>query len=118
MPNILEYPKQISLSHGLIVICVLYFSNTFSYLYSIFRKALCNLCIFFKSCLIQAKYTLQKSTYSKKHSIYTLEALKSSLIIQKSTQKQSKALVKHSPSSLFTIYSVLFQAVSHLIPML
>ncbi len=56
------------------------------------------------------KHTLQNQQYSKKHLKYTLKAFKSSLIIQKSTQKRSKAFKKYSTSPLFSIIPMLFTA--------
>ena len=118
MPTILEYPLQISLNHGLIVICVPHFYNTYSYLYSIFRKALRNISVVFQSCPIRAKYTLQIFTYSQKHFACSREFLKSNSNIKKSYQKEDKALLKYSTSLLFSMNLGLIHAVSRLNPVL
>ena len=113
MPKILKYSLQISLYNGLIAYCTLLFLKTYSNLLSIIGKALKNIVFFSRSTQKQSKYTLQNWAYSKKHSTYTPEVLKSSLNIQKSSQKQSKALIKYSPNLLFPINSVLFIVVSN-----
>jgi hypothetical protein len=113
MPKICEYSLQISLYHRFILISTHHYNKTSSYLYSIFGNVLRNISIFFQSSKIQAKYTLQNRHYSKKHSTYTLEALKSTLYIQKSTQKHSEALKKYYLHLLFSKFSRLFNAVLH-----
>ena len=58
--------------------------------------------------LKQLKYHLQNQAYSQIHSTYTSKILKSTLYIQKSTQKQSKILYKYSSHLLFSMYIKLF----------
>jgi hypothetical protein len=117
MPNILEYPLQISLSYGLIPVCTHLCNRTPSVFSAISGKVIQSIYIFLKSPIIQANYTLQKSQYPQKHFAYSCEVLKSKSNINKSHQKEEKALAKHYASSLLTIYSGLFQAVSRLILM-
>jgi hypothetical protein len=113
MPKIFKFYLQISLRCGLIAHCTLLFLKTHSNLLSILGKALRNFFVTFQNSQIQAKYTLQNKKELTKHLEYTLEALKSSLNIQKSTQKHSKALIKYSLSLLFPINSELFTVISN-----
>lgn len=115
MPNKLEYPLRISLSHRFIINCVPHFYNTFSYLYSIFGKVLLNISVFFQSSLFRVKYTLQNCTCLQKHLAYSCKALKSSPNIIKSSQKTEKAVLKYSTILLFSIFLELFQTVLYLI---
>jgi hypothetical protein len=117
MPNTLEHHQQISLSYGLIPVCTHLCNRTPSVFSAISGKVIQSILVFFQSCLIQAKYILQKSQYPQKHFAYSYEVLKSTLNINKSHQKEEKALVKHYASSLLTMYSGLFHAVLRLILM-
>jgi hypothetical protein len=57
-------------------------------------------------------YTIQKRAYLKKHSLYSQEVLKSSLNIQKCSQKHPKALKKYSLDLLFPMLTGLFVLLS------
>jgi hypothetical protein len=92
MPEIFEYPLQINLYHRLIAGCTLVFLNVSSNLYSILGKELWSVSFSIQSTQKFAKYILQNRVYSQKHSTYTSKVLKSTLFIQKSTQKHSKAV--------------------------
>jgi hypothetical protein len=113
MPKIFEYSLQIKLYHRLIVICVLQFHNTFSYLYSIFGKELFNNSTIFQSSQFRAKYILQNFTYPQKHSTYSCKVFKCNSNNKKSYQKEEKALLKHSKCLFFSKFSRLFNAVLH-----
>ncbi len=80
MPKILSYIQEASLFSGLFVILQQQHWRLF----------------------IQS--TLQILHYSEKHSKYYLKALKSTLNIQKSTQRQSKALIICSTRPPFPIF--------------
>jgi len=117
MPSILEYPFQISLSYGLIPVCTHLYNRIFSVVNAISGKVIQSICFFLKVCVVRSIYTLQNWVYTKKHSPYTCEVLKSNQHILKSPKKQKKALSKYSASLLLAMYLGLFQAVSQLILM-
>ncbi len=117
MPNILEYPLQISLRYGLIPVCTHLFNRPFSVFRAISGKAIQSILDFLKNGIIQANYTLHKSQYPQKNFAYSCQVVKSEFNILKSPKEQGKALPKYYTSLLFTMYSVLFQAVSRLILM-
>jgi hypothetical protein len=95
MPNILEYPLQISLSNGLIPVCTHLCNRTSSVFRAISGKVFQCILVFIKSCIIQAIYTLQNWVYPQKHFAYSCEVLKSKSNINKSPEKEEKAVVKH-----------------------
>ncbi len=114
MPNILEYPLQISLSYGLIPVCTHLCNQIFSVFRAISGKVIQSILVFIKSCIIQANYILQNLGYSQKHLQFTSEVLKSISDIIKSPEKEEKAVVKHllhlhfhTFSGLFLLYSIL-----------
>lgn len=108
MPKISKFSLKTSLYYRLIARCTQQFLNTHSNLLSIFGTELWFVSFSAQSTQKFVKYTLQNRIYSQKHSIYTLEVLKSSLYIQKSTQKHEKALDKCSLHLLFLMFTVLF----------
>ncbi len=114
MPNILEYPLKISLSYGLIPVCTHLCNRTLSVYHANFGKVIQSILDFLKSCIIQAKYTLQNWVCSQKHLQFTSEVLKSISNISKSPKKDEKAVVKHllylhfhTFSGLFLLFSIL-----------
>ncbi len=117
MPKVLKYTLQISLYYGLMISCTLYFLNIYSKVLSISGKVLARISFSERSTQKQSKYTLQNRVYSKKHSKYTLKVLKSTLNIQKNTQKQIEALDNHSKCLLFTmrteLFLLIFQYLNH-----
>jgi hypothetical protein len=110
MPKILNYPLQVSLYHGLIASCTQQFLNTYSNLLSIFGKELWYVSFSAQNTQKLVKCILQNRVYSQKYSTYSSKVLKSTLYIQKSTQKQLKARRKLSCYVLFALLTVLFLA--------
>lgn len=100
MPKISKYPLRISLYNGLNASYTLLFLNAYLNLLSIFGKELWYVSFYALSTQKLVKYILQNRVYSQKHSIYSSKVLKSTLNIQKSTQKQSKS----------TLYTCFFQS--------
>ena len=117
MPKTLEYPLKISLSYGLIPVCTHLYTRTNSVFSANFGKVIQSILFFLKACIVRSIYTLQNWVYTKKHSPYTCEVLKSNQHILKSPKKQKKALSKYSASLLFAMYLGLSQTVSQLILM-
>jgi len=108
MPKIHEYPLQISLNHGLIVVYIPHFSRTLSVFYANYGKATQSILSFLKSSIIRSNYTLQNWVYFKKQASYSLKVPKTSLNIKKSPKKEEKAVLKHSLHLLFPMFSGLF----------
>jgi predicted DNA-binding transcriptional regulator len=108
MPNILEYYLQISLSDGLIAVCTLHCSRTFSVFCANSGKVIQSILSFFKSGIIQANYTLQNWVHYQKQSQQSPEVPKSLSNIIKSPKKEEKAVEKHSLHLHFQAFSGFF----------
>ena len=108
MPKISKFSLKTSLYYRLIARCTQQFLNTHSNLLSIFGTELWFVSFSAQSTQKFVKYTLQNRVYSQKHSTYFSKVLKSTLDIQKSTQKQLKVLDKRSFYRLFSAFIGLF----------